>query len=276
MQEDWTHATVLDHGFVKLHDAMPHWERVCADSRGLAPADARIVEAARVSFADFRQELAAAGVGQADASRTQEQDERLIRYLIVHGHNTPLEQVRLTFVCKMPIFVARQWVRHRTASINEVSARYTKLPEEYYLPAGDRWQAQSTSNKQGSGAVLEEDTVATCASILEASYAQSYRAYEQLLEQGVAREIARLALPMGVYTAWYWTTDLHNFFGFCRERLHPHAQYELRQYAKAMFTMVARIAPVAARTFVELYGSALELPGLIGEVPGALRGLVVT
>ena len=259
MDEDWTFATVLDHGFVKLHDAMPHWTR--------ESGDARVVEAARVSFAR--------GVTESE-TRTTEQNEKLIRYLLKNAHTSPFEKVRFEFVAKMPIFVARQWVRHRTGSINEVSARYTELPNEYYLPALERVQEQSASNKQGSGAVFPEGPAQEIREEIAAVAETAYEAYERLLNQNVARELARMVLPTNFYTAWYWTVDLHNLMGFFRTRLHPHAQFELRQYAKAMISMAAVVAPMTMRCFTELYGKDLDLPGIAGELPGPFRDVVLT
>jgi thymidylate synthase (FAD) len=209
-------TSVLDHGFVVLTDVM-------GDDR--TPA-----RTARTSF------------NNASKERSEEQDQKLTRYLVNHGHNTPLEFCQLRFYAKMPIFVARQWVRHRTASINEISLRYVDASEEFYIPAPDRMNKQSDENKQGSSVELVDDPI-LCRNLMDQSYRTSYAYYQQLLIKGLAKELARAVLPLGTYTEWYWQIDLHNFLHFCKLRTDPHAQYEIRVYAEAMLAQAESVFP---------------------------------
>jgi thymidylate synthase (FAD) len=240
---------VLDHGFVHLRDAMPHWHYVGARP-ALMPADARVVEAARVSMghvpAGLQTEL---GLEPDVEQRSPSQDVKLIDYLMKNAHTSPFEKVRFEFVVKLPIFIARQWIRHRTGSFNEVSARYAQLPCQFYVPELDRMQAQSTSNKQASGEALSEQVSTDARWLIKSSSAEAYKNYEALLVAGLARELARMVLPTNFYTQWYWTVDLHNLMHFLKLRLHPHAQYEIRVYAEAILAMVERIAPVSIAAF---------------------------
>jgi len=214
---------VLDKGFVRLVDYMG--------------SDSRIVQAARVSY----------GAG----TKTVRQDRGLIHYLMKHRHTSPFEQVHLTFHTKMPIFVARQWVRHRTAKLNEISARYSIMRDEFYLPDADKVAVQSESNKQGRGDSVPFDEAMSIIREMEASQRTSYAQYEQLIEQGVARELARTVLPVSLYTEWYWTIDLHNLFHFLALRMDPHAQYEIRVFAEAMARCAQAVAPMAYEAFEE-------------------------
>lgn len=219
---------VLDKGFIRLVD-------YCG-------GDERIVQSARVSY----------GAG----TKSFRQDRGLIHYLLRNAHTSPFEQVSLTFHCKMPIFVARQWVRHRTAKLNEISGRYSVMKDEFYLPSPDKVAFQSESNKQGRGDALPGDQAQAVISQMEAEQKAAYQGYEKLLEQGVARELARANLPVSLYTEWYWTIDLHNLFHFLRLRMDPHAQYEIRVYAEAMATCAKAVAPLAYEAFEEhLLGS---------------------
>jgi thymidylate synthase (FAD) len=215
--------SVLDHGFVRMVDYMG--------------GDQRIVQSARVSY----------GAG----TKTVRQDRGLIHYLMKHAHTSPFEQVQLTFHTKMPVFVARQWVRHRTARLNEISARYSVMKDEFYLPDADKVAYQSESNKQGRGGSLPSDEAATVIELLNGQNRAAYAAYEQMLEQGVARELARTTLPVSLYTEWYWQIDLHNLFHFLALRLDSHAQYEIRVYAEAMATCAKAVAPLAYEAFEE-------------------------
>lgn len=213
---------VLDHGFVRLVDYMG--------------GDARIVQSARVSY----------GAG----TKTVRDDARLISYLIKHGHTSPLEQVVLTFHVKMPIFVARQWARHRTARTNEISGRYSVLSDEFYLPT--ELNFQSSDNKQGRAEeILPEEQSRELLSQMEQGQRAQYELYNRLIESGVSREIARLVLPISLYTEMYWQIDLHNLFNFLRQRLDPHAQLEIREYAAAMAEIVKKVAPMAWGAFEE-------------------------
>jgi thymidylate synthase (FAD) len=233
---------VLNCGFVSLVDSMPTRDYVGPLRFG--SGDQRVVDAARVS-------IAGAGV------RPMSEDAKLLRYLMANKHTTPFEQVRFTFHAKMPIFVARQWIRHRTGSFNEMSGRYGILPDEFYIPALDRMASQSKSNKQGSGDVLPEPLAEQCAALIAESAHASYKAYETLLGNGLAREIARAVLPVTMYTQWYWTTDLHNLMHFLRLRLHSHAQYEIRVYAEAIRELVRPIVPCTMEAFDESLRSQL-------------------
>lgn len=219
-------------------------EAVNGDQDRLTPittsGDQRIVNAARVSIA-----------GQD--VRPSSDDTKLIRYLVRNKHTTPLEQVRFTFHVRLPIFVARQWIRHRTGSFNEESARYGKLAADFYIPTMDRLSkgGQAKKNKQGSGEALSEDKAGAAFLAIENASEEAYRRYERLLESGLARELARMVLPVNIYTQWFWTTDLHNLMHFLRLRLHSHAQWEVRQYAEAMLPMIELVAPAATAAFKE-------------------------
>lgn len=214
---------VLDKGFVRMVDYMG--------------SDSRIVQSARVSY----------GAG----TKTVRQDRGLIHYLMKHRHTSPFEQVHFTFHCKMPIFVARQWVRHRTAKLNEISARYSVMADEFYLPDPEKVAVQSASNKQGRGDSVPLEAAMAIIRAMEAGQRESYSQYEQLIEQGVARELARTVLPVSLYTEWYWTIDLHNLFHFLALRMDAHAQYEIRVFAEAMAQCVKAVVPLAYDAFEE-------------------------
>ena len=228
---------VLDHGFVGLVDSMPE-VRLGRLPSTVAPGDQRIVDAARVSIA-------------GEEVRPSSDERKLIRYLLKNRHTTPFEQVRFTFACKIPIFVARQWIRHRTGSFNEMSARYGKLPADFYVPSMDRLMkgGQAKKNKQGSGTELDEKTAKRIRGTLDHCNKHAYGTYEELLGLGLARELARMVLPVNIYTQWYWTTDLWNLMHFLRLRLHEHAQWETRQYAEAILPMAEAVAPFAMEAF---------------------------
>lgn len=212
---------VLDNGFVELVDHMGD--------------DHRIVRAARVST----------GTGLTDMAT----DKKLLRSLMRRGHTSPFEKVRFEFHCKMPIFVARQWIRHRTGSFNEISGRYSELKNEYYVP--DQWRKQSTKDKQGSdddAAPNEAFNTQMRASLVQHCDA-CFELYEDMLNHGVAREMARMVLPLNTYTQWYWTVDLHNLFHFLQLRLDKHAQWEFRQYAEAILQLITPIVPWSVEAF---------------------------
>lgn len=238
-----------DHGFVRLVDTMP---AMTEEREGVtAPGDQRIVDAARVSIAG----------GEV---RPTSDDRKLVRYLVANRHTTPLEQVKFTFHVRLPIFVARQWIRHRTGSFNEESARYGKLAADFYIPTIERLMAggQAKKNRQGSGGALDS-LRATCmqASITHASE-DAYTLYEEMLEDGLARELARVVLPTNIYTQWFWSTDLHNLMHFLRLRLHPHAQWETRRYAEAILPMARLVAPYAMEAFEETLEDVPSVPAL--------------
>lgn len=214
---------VLDHGYVGLVDHMG--------------SDLSIVRNARVSYdAEWR------------AGKDKGSDERLINYLYKHGHNTPFESVTFTFDVKAPIFVIRQWHRHRTQSYNEISARYKELTGEFYVPDVEQITTQSEDNKQ-----MRTDTQHKGAKNLQYIIAQNNKTqvsvYKDLIEMGCPREIARTVLPLGTYSHMFATMNLHNLFAFLRERLHPHAQYEIRVYAEAMLELIRPVVPVAVHAF---------------------------
>lgn len=214
---------VLDKGFVRLVDYMG--------------GDARIVQSARVSY--------------GGGTKTVRQDRGLIHYLLKHAHTSPFEQVQLTFHTKMPIFVARQWVRHRTARLNEISGRYSIMRDEFYLPEPEHVCSQSESNKQGRAEALPAEEAHAIIEAMEREQRETYANYEKLLEKNVARELARVNLPNSLYTEWYWQIDLHNLFHFLRLRMDAHAQYEIRVYAEAMAQCAKAVAPLAYEAFEE-------------------------
>jgi thymidylate synthase (FAD) len=214
---------VLDRGFVRLVDYLG--------------GDQRIVQAARVSY----------GAG----TKTVREDRGLIHYLLRNWHTSPFEQVILTFHTKMPIFVARQWVRHRMARLNEISGRYSIMRDEFYLPAPDQVCAQSASNRQGRGDALPFDEAMALIERMKDEQERAYATYQGYLETGVARELARANLPLSLYTEWYWQIDLHNLFHFLRLRMDPHAQYEIRAFAEALGQCAKAVAPLAWEAFEE-------------------------
>ena len=244
---------VLDHGFVRVIDYMGD--------------DAAIVQAARVSY----------GAGTKHVSN----DEGLIRYLMRHWHSTPFEMCEVKFHVKLPVFVARQWIRHRTANVNEYSARYSILDREFYIPEPGALAAQSTVNNQGRGEVLEGDEAARVLAWLKSDAAQAYDHYEAMLsqegQQGLARELARMNLPMNIYTQWYWKCDLHNLFHFLRLRADAHAQYEIRVYAELMAQITAEWVPLAFRAFEDYRMGGVTLSSkAIDALKRMLNGEVVT
>ncbi len=213
---------VLDRGFVRLVDYLG--------------GDTRIVQAARVSY----------GAG----TRTVREDSALIDYLMRHRHTSPFEHVVLEFHCKMPIFVARQWVRHRAARLNEISGRYSVLREEFYRPPPDQIRRQSADNKQARAeSAVPPELQQRVIELLSADQQRAYASYEQLIGEDIARELARINLPLSLYTEWYWQMDLHNLFHFLALRLHPHAQWEIREYARVIADIVKVVCPVAWDAF---------------------------
>jgi thymidylate synthase (FAD) len=233
---------VLDHGFVRVIDYMG--------------TDAAIVQAARVSY--------------GEGTKHVQNDEGLIRYLMRHWHSTPFEMCEIKLHVKLPVFVARQWIRHRTANVNEYSARYSILDREFYIPEPAALAAQSTTNNQGRGDVLSGEEAARVLSLLRADAGQMYDHYEAMLGQtapdgtpqsGLARELARMNLPMNIYTQWYWKIDLHNLFHFLRLRADPHAQYEIRVYAEAIAACVRDWVPFAYAAFEDYRMGGVTLSG---------------
>lgn len=234
---------ILEHGYVVLVDYMGD--------------DGAIVQAARVSY----------GMG----TRNVHDDRGLIRYLMRHRHTTPFEMVEFKFLVRLPIYVARQWIRHRTASVNETSLRYSIAPDEYDIPAASSVQAQSKVNRQGRGGALPTETVERFRAELTRVSSDAYKVYTSALEAGVARETARMVLPVNFYTEWYWKIDLHNLFHFLTLRLDDHAQEEIRLYARALAGAVRAVTPVAYEAFEDF---ALKAVSLTRREKLALRGLL--
>ncbi|HTT80778.1 MAG TPA: FAD-dependent thymidylate synthase, partial [Stellaceae bacterium] len=226
---------VLDHGFIRVVDYMGD--------------DAAIVQAARVSY----------GRG----TKRVNEDKGLINYLMRHRHTTPFEMCEIKYHVKLPIFVARQWIRHRTANVNEYSARYSILDKEFYIPAAEHLAAQATTNRQGRGNVIEGPAAQRVLDLLRADSERAYADYAELLNEdeageprdrswpGLARELARMNLSLNFYTQWYWKIDLYNLMHFLSLRADPHAQYEIRAYAEAMLETVKRWVPMAYAAFLE-------------------------
>jgi thymidylate synthase (FAD) len=243
---------VLDHGFVRVIDYMGN--------------DSSIVQAARVSYG--------AGTKKVNA------DKALINYLIAHRHTTPLEMCEIKFHIKLPIFVARQWIRHRTASVNEYSARYSIVEDEFYVPKASHLSAQSKINHQGrdESRILNEVESKRVLQILKEDALKSYDHYLEMINQdasgnitdeskeGLARELARMNLPLSCYTQWYWKIDLHNLLHFLHLRADSHAQYEIRVYAEVMLDMVKKWVPHCFEAFVKNNQSGKNISGPALEV----------
>ena len=241
-------ATVegLENGLFKIFPALDHGLVRVIDYMG---DDDAIVQAARVSY----------GAGTKKA----QDDNSLIRYLMRHWHSTPFEMCEIKFHIKLPVFVARQWIRHRTANVNEYSARYSILDKEFYIPDPSNLAAQSKINNQGRGEVLEAEEAQRVLEILKNDSNQSYANYERLLSSdgkpGLARELARMSLPTNIYTQWYWKTDLHNLFNFLRLRADKHAQYEIRVYAEIIGEIVQKWVPKAFQAFLDYRLNSIHL-----------------
>ena len=244
---------VLDHGFIRVIDYMGD--------------DSAIVQAARVSY----------GAG----TKHVQNDEGLIRYLMRHWHSTPFEMCEVKLHVKLPVFVARQWIRHRTANVNEYSARYSILDREFYIPSPEQLAAQSTVNNQGRGEVLTGEEAARVLELLKSDANRAYDHYEAMLsqegQQGLARELARMNLPANIYTQWYWKVDLHNLFHFLRLRADPHAQYEIRVYAEAIAACVKDWVPLAYAAFEDYRMGGVTLSAkAIAVLKRRLNGETVT
>ena len=235
---------VLDKGFVRLVDYFG--------------GDQRIVQSARVSY--------------GEGTKSVSQDGALIDYLLRHQHTSPFEQVVMTFHVKMPIFVARQWVRHRTGRMNEVSGRYSIMKDEFYVPEADKVAPQSTDNKQGRATeAFDKETAEKIIGQLEAGQKDAYENYSELIDSGLAREIARINLPLSLYTEFYWEMDLHNLFHFLKLRLDSHAQYEIRVYAEVILEMCRKVAPMATESFINHMNHGVNFSG---EEMEALRAVM--
>jgi thymidylate synthase (FAD) len=232
---------VHDHGLVALTDVMPRMVPVGKS------ADFAIVQAARVSY--------------GEGTKQVNEDRGLIRYLARHRHTTPFEMIEFKFHHVMPIFIARQWIRHRTANVNEYSARYSVVKDRFYHPSLANVRKQSMTNRQGGEEPIDESTAGEFLAYLDKTEAL-YKDYEHLMEKGVSRELARIGLPVSVYTEWYWKIDLHNLFHFLSLRMDSHAQQEIQDYAKAMFALIKPIVPIAAEAFEDYNFESLHLSRL--------------
>jgi thymidylate synthase (FAD) len=212
---------VLDKGFIRVIDIMGN--------------DSAIVQAARVSY--------------GDGTKTPSDDKKLIRYLYKNKHTSPFEMCEIKLHIKAPLFVARQWLRHRTANVNEISARYSIMKEEFYIPELSRVQGQSATNKQGSGQELDIETQKWFVERVKKNSQNAFQDYNDALEKEVSRELARMMLPVNLYTEWYWKIDLHNLLHFVRLRDESHAQYEIQVYAQAIREIIKEWCPMTYEAF---------------------------
>ena len=242
---------VLDHGFVRVVDYMG--------------GDSAVVQAARVSY----------GTGTKKAS----EDRSLIRYLMRHRHTTPFEMCEIKLHIKLPIFIARQWIRHRTANVNEYSARYSILDKEFYVPAPENLASQSTDNRQGRGNVLEGAEAARVLDILKNDSERCYQNYLEMLnlnehnnepldasKKGLTRELARMNLNLNYYTQWYWKIDLHNLLHFLQLRADSHAQFEIRAYADVMLDIVKKWVPLTYESFMDYRMNSVQLSAQMKDI----------
>ena len=213
---------VLDKGFVRLVDYMGN--------------DERIVQAARVSY--------------GEGTKITRKSDALIDYLLQHRHTSPFEHVVLELHCKLPVFVARQWIRHRTARVNEISGRYSVMKEEFYLPPEAQVSFQSEDNKQGRSTTEVPPALRQkVLDLLRKDHGSAYATYQELIKDGIAKELARICLPLSMYTEWYWQMDLHNLFHFIALRADSHAQWEIQEYARVIARIAQAIAPAAYAAF---------------------------
>lgn len=233
---------VLDKGFIRLVDYMGN--------------DFSIVQAARVSY----------GKGTTKKSR----DEALIRYLLRHRHTTPFEMVDLKWHAKMPIFVARQWVRHRTASINEYSMRYSEPIADFYIPDSEQIKKQGKTNKQGRDDKVSYEVGEEFKQRFKENMEKAFETNDWAMQNEIARELSRINLPVGMYTEWYWKNDLHNTFHFLKLRMDKHAQWEIRQYANAMATKVKEVVPIAYQAFEDYILNGITLSKLEQQAIGKI------
>ncbi len=234
---------ILDHGFIRVIDYMGD--------------DSSIVQAARVSY----------GKGTKKVST----DAGLIKYLMRHWHSTPFEMCEIKYHVKLPIFIARQWIRHRTANVNEYSARYSILDKEFYLPSPEHLASQSKNNRQGRGNIIEGDQAKNVLDLLKNDAERTYKNYEEMLNErydgstidqnktGLARELARMNLTLNTYTQWYWKTDLLNLMNFIRLRADDHAQYEIRAYADCMLDTLKKWVPITYEAFMDYRVGGTEI-----------------
>lgn len=248
---DKNYKSILDYGFIGIaYDELNDGTMVSA----IMGNDKSISRAARMSYGKGTQAI--------------NDDENLIRYLLRHHHNTPFEMCEIKFHVKMPIFVARQWIRHRTASVNEYSGRYSIMSSEFYIPQPENIKSQSVDNKQGRGGELSQIDIEHVTELLQFAAVEANDAYHNLLGDnnedwedypGIARELARTVLPVSNYTELYWKANLHNIFHFMKLRMDPHAQYEIRVYAEAMYELIKPYFPIAIRAFDDYINGAVTL-----------------
>lgn len=230
-------VNVLDHGYVRLVNVLGD--------------DLSIVRAARVSHsAEWR------------TGDDADKDEKLLAYMMDHGHTSPFEHAVFTFEVQAPLFVFRQWHRHRTWSYNEVSARYTELPDIFYVPTIGRLGYQGTHNKQGTEGALPEDLATSCVQEIRKTNAMVYEQYKQLLRSGMSRELARIVLPVNTYSRMFGTVDLHNLLKFLEQRMDSHAQYEIRVYAEAIFTLICQHVPTTTTLWADRQNDGIKVRAL--------------
>lgn len=248
-ENDKSYVPYLDHGFVGLVDTMG--------------TDSSIVQAARVSY--------------GDGTKSARDDRGLIRYLVRHKHTSPLEMVELKFHLKVPIFVMRQHVRHRTANLNEWSGRYSVMTDEFYIPEAENLKPQSTTNKQGRGGEMSSTEASLCQRAMEETSRRAYEEYQSMLNvealdsrQGLSRELARIVLPLNNYTELYWKIDLHNFFHFTKLRKDSHAQWEIQQLASLMYDFAKEKFPVACEAFEDYIEHSVTLSRMEVELMSTL------
>lgn len=241
---------VLNKGFVRLVDYLGN--------------DSRIVQSARVSY--------------GDGTKTVREDKGLISYLLRNQHTSPFEQVVFTFHIKLPIFVARQMIRHRTARLNEISGRYSIMKDDFYIPQEDDVAFQSSNNKQGrSNETVPREIINKVITLLKEEQKSIYANYQSLLSDEIARELARVNLPLSLYTEWYWQVDLHNLFHFLKLRMDNHAQKEIREYANVMFEIAKKVVPFACEAFEDyIQGGKLFSQSEIKAINDILEGKPVS
>lgn len=257
---------VLDNGYVELWDMMP---RVIPDDEGLT-ADFAVVQAARASY--------------QKGTKTLSDDRNLIRYLMRHRHTTPFEMIEFKFAVQLPIFAARQMIRHRTANVNEMSGRYSVLPDVFYIPSKEEIRTQSQTNKQATDSMLESQSAEQFANTLRELSEEAYQKYEKALEEGVCREQARALLPVNIYTNWVWKIDLHNLLHFLALRCDSHAQYEIRVFANAMLDLIRPLVPMTIEAWEDYHpmrgGMMLTkyevqaIRDIVCQVPGVDAGII--
>jgi thymidylate synthase (FAD) len=253
-------VNIEKHGFVKIVDCMP---RVIPKECKALKCDYAIVQAARVSF--------------NQGIKSTEKDIKLIDFLMKNKHTSPFEMVKFKFHIKCPIFIARQWLRHRTSSVNEYSARYSIVDNQYYLPDADKISIQSASNKQGRGEIVDDERAKIVQDTIKTIAENSYNEYNEMLEDGIAREIARVCLPLNFYTEFYWKINLHNLMHFLKLRADSHAQYEIRVYALKMMEIMKLWVPYTYDAFVDYKSQSMNFSAkMIAIIKRRMKGEEIT